>query len=189
MKAGTSLVILILLFALVVSGCTTVERIFRDGSKTGPDNTASKETSQTYPSEIDLTVGKTAKLLDLEVVVLSVNITSFYEYYSDILSTTMIQRAKPGINYVLVGAEIKNTGSESKYISYTSFRIADSKGHSYGPMQYHGSEGLPTVKKLDPNQKTRGKVLFTIPESVEGPTIYYNFGSIATGLRLASWRI
>ena len=40
-----------------------------------------------------------------------------------------------------------------------------------------------------PGERTRGKILFEIPESATGLKIQYDFGDFFTGVKLATWKI
>jgi hypothetical protein len=44
-------------------------------------------------------------------------------------------------------------------------------------------------KELYQNQKMRGKVLFEVPEDAKGLKIQYDFGSLFTKVKLASWEL
>jgi hypothetical protein len=90
---------------------------------------------------------------------------------------------------VIVDAEIKNIGSDSMYITMAKFSMSDSEGNRYDPELYVGDDGLSILKELYTNQKTRGKIVFQVPENARKLKLYYDFGNILIGTKLASWPI
>jgi len=141
------------------------------------------------PTELSLKVGETAKTSKVEVTVISAKKTNHYEYYSDILKATMTEEASPGKIFILAEIEIKNIGSDRAYAGSTDFSLTDSEGYRYDPEFYYGEDGLEMFKELYQNQKMKGKVLFKVPEDAKGLKIQYDFGSLFTKVKLASWEL
>ena len=141
------------------------------------------------PTELSLKVGETAKTSKIEVTVISAKKTNHYEYYSDILKETMIEEASPGKIFILAEIEIKNIGSDRAYVGSSEFSMTDSEGYRYDPELYYGNDELEMFKELYQNQKMRGKVLFEVPEDATGLKIQYDFGSLFTKVKLASWEL
>lgn len=167
---------------MVVSGCVSEESPTNAPTTTqpskSPESTLQESQPQT-PTELNLEVGETAKTSKIEVTVISAKKTKSYDYYSDIWEETRTEEAKQGKTYVLVEAEIKNTGSDSAFVGSTEFSMTDSEGYKYDPEAlYYGDDGLEMIKELYQNQKMRGKILFEIPENARDLKLQYDFGNL-----------
>lgn len=138
-------------------------------------------------TELNLKIGETAQTSKMEVTVISAEKTKYYVYYSDIFEETMTEVASPGKRLILTEIEIKNIGSDRAYMGSSEFSMTDSEGYRYDPELYYGNDGLEMFKELYQNQKMVGKVLFEIPEDANGLKIQYDFGSLFTEVKLASW--
>lgn len=141
------------------------------------------------PYVLKLKVGETAKTSKLEVTVVSAQWTKLYQYYSTILKETMIEEAKPGKAFVIADVLIKNVGTNRVLVTSGSFSLVDSEGYRYDPGLYLGDDQLEVLKQLYPGEKTRGKILFEVPETATGLKVQYDFGNLLTGIKLASWEI
>ena len=140
-----------------------------------------------FVTELNLNIGETAQTSKMEVTVISAEKTKYYVYYSDIFEETMTEVASPGKRLILTEIEIKNIGSDRAYIGSSEFSMTDSEGYRYDPELYYGNDGLEMFKELYQNQKMAGKVLFEVPEDANGLKIQYDFGSLFTEVKLASW--
>jgi hypothetical protein len=141
------------------------------------------------PTEVSLNIGETAKTSKIEVTAKSVEKTDYYEWYSDIVNQYYTQIAPEGKIYLLADVEIKNVGSDRAYVGSSQFSLTDSEGFRYDPELYLGEDGLEMLKELYQNQKMEGKMLFEIPEDAKGLKLQYDFGSLFTGVKLASWNL
>ena len=141
------------------------------------------------PTELSLKIGETAKTSKIEVTVKAIEKTDCYEWYSDIVNQYYIQCAPEGKIYLLAEVEVKNIGSDRAYVGSSEFSATDSEGFRYDPELYLGEDGLDMFKELYQNQKMKGKVLFKVPEDAKGLKIQYDFGSLFTKVKLASWEL
>jgi hypothetical protein len=141
------------------------------------------------PTELSLNIGETAKTSKIEVTLKSIERVDYYEWYSDIVSQYYTQSAPEGKIYLLADIEIKNTGSDRVYVGSSEFSVTDSEGFRYDPELYLDEDGLEMFKELYQNQKMKGKILFEIPEEAKGLKLQYDFGSLFTGVKLASWNL
>ena len=107
----------------------------------------------------------------------------------NILKETLTEEAKPGKVFIIADVLIKNIGSDRVYVALDSFSLVDSRGYKYDPGIYFGDDGLEALKELYPGERTRGKIIFEIPESATGLKIQYDFGDFFTGVKLATWKI
>ena len=129
-----------------------------------PSSTSAVTTAPT-PETLKLSIGESAKSSDTIVTVTSVDRSESYRYYSTVFEKYMTQSAEPGKDYVLVDAELQYTGSSSDYVTAGSFSLADSEGYRYDYTMYYGDDDFPIVKELYPDQRVRGKLLYTVPSS------------------------
>ena len=140
-----------------------------------------------YMEKISLSfnIGQTASWKGIEVTVLSVGKTDSYSwtgYSGDVYYTT----PKPGNTFVLISVKVKQTGSGSEYIYSGDFWLVDSIGNKYdydsGTYSMDGGLQSTTIYQ---GQQTSGKILFQVPDSLNGIKVQYNFGSLNP--ILATW--
>lgn len=177
-----SLILLAFISALVFPPIPTAKNVVGYTSKvTTPTPTVTIRDPSKLTTEDTIDDRKKA------VMVYSIQKTDHYSYYSDIFKETQFETASPGKIFVFVDAVIKNIGAQSIYASPTSFSITDSKGYKYDPdYRYFGDDGLKT-QELYLNQKTEGRILFTIPSSATGLRLQYEFGDMYSGPNLVTW--
>ena len=104
-------------------------------------------------------------------------------------SYTFTEEAENGTTYLIIDAEVKNTGSGSLYASTGDFSLRDGAGNRYEPGLYYGDESFGYLKDLSGNQKTRGKILFEIPPEAQDLKVFYDFGIGYGGTQVASWPV
>ena len=138
------------------------------------------------PAELNLKIDEIAKTNKLEISILSAEKKKSYTYYSDIFEEMVVETSSPGNTFIVVDAEIKYIGSDSTYVD-NGFSVTDSEGYKYDPELYGGDDGLEFFKELYSNQKTKGRIIFSVPESATNLKIQYNFGNIFAGTKLATW--
>ncbi|MFA5347688.1 MAG: DUF4352 domain-containing protein [Methanoregula sp.] len=123
------------------------------------------------------------------VIVFSAKKTNQYSYYSETLGENQVETAPTGKIFVIVDAEIKNTGAQTLNSGAASFSITDSNGFTYDPhIPYYGNDGL-TMQPTDPNQQSNGKVLFVIDAGSDGLKLHYKFRDTVNGPQLAAWPV
>jgi len=147
----------------------------------------SQQPEKTSSEELSLKVGETAKTSKIEVTLLSAQKTKSYTYYVNEMEFS--HEARPGNIFVLAEFEIKNIGSEREYVGFSQISLIDSEGIRYDPGIYLGQDALPALKELYKNEKTKGIVLFEIPENASGLKVRYDFGNLLVGVKLATWTI
>ena len=150
-------------------------------------------TESSVPTEVELSVGQTATTNEKIVTVYTARKTTTYTW-SGSSGYQYPVNAKSGNTFIIIDAEIKYLGSESRstsssYVSAGDFSMSDQDGNRYDPSVYMGDDGLGYFKELYKNQKVRGKVLFEVPQNVKGLKLYYDFGNVFSGIKLASWTI
>ena len=193
--ALTALIVSLIFFTGCVSDetptkkTTTLESEDLSSAK-GSSQTTKKTTTTTLPSELHLKAGETAKTSELEVTVVSYERVNYYTYFSSIINQQYVQTAPPGKEFVIVEVDIKNVGKNSKYLSSSSFSLIDGEGYQYDvePL-YMGEDALDLIKDIKPERRTRGKILFEVPESASDLKVEYDFGSLFTGTKLATWEL
>ncbi len=52
-----------------------------------------------------------------------------------------------------------------------------------------GEDALDTLKKINPERRIKGKILFEIPEDASNLKGEYDFGNLFTGTQLATWEL
>jgi hypothetical protein len=138
---------------------------------------------------LNLPVGGGASDGIKSVMVFSAKKTNQYSYYSETLKKNQVETAPPGKVFIIVDAEIKNTGVQTLNASSASFGITDSGGYNYDPhIPYYGNDGL-TMQQLYLNQQSKGKVLFVIPAISNGLKLQYKFRDTVNGPQLAAWLV
>lgn len=135
-------------------------------------------------TELSLKPGETAKTSELEVTVKDVDITDSIGYLYDGEERT--KTATEGKKLIFFETEIKNIGADEEYVYDGEFSMTDSEGYKYETESYYGDNRFRT-QSLYPQQKSKGKILFEIPEDSTDLKIQYNFGSF--DVKLASWNI
>ena len=100
---------------------------------------------------------------------------------SDNLSSS--KEAAGGKNFVIIEAQIKNTGDERIAVFPHRFSIVDSEGNRFEKAPYHG-EGWLMACQLDKNQYRKGKIVFEVPENAKNLFLYYDLNG-----RHLSWEI
>lgn len=148
--------------------------------------TTSPSATQSNPSEIILKVGESATDTGIQATVISAQKTKSYNYENS-QNEVKVETAKSGKIFILADLEIKNVGSE-KVFPIGDFSVTDSEGYKYerSPnliFTYKGNDRLPD-QELFPNQKSRGKLSFIIPENAQGLKLQYDFRT-----KWASWLI
>jgi hypothetical protein len=189
-----TLVVLIAI-GLCVGCCSTTDSVskttaasYTPAYSSSSSSTSSVTTSAT-PEVLVLSIGESAETSDMVVTVISAERTRSYKYYSSILEKYLTKSADPGKDYVLVDAEVKYTGSRSTYATSSDFSLSDSEGYRYDPDLYSGDDNFPLLQELYPNQKVKGKFVFTVPSSATGIRLYYDFGTLFTGTDLVYWQL
>jgi len=147
------------------------------------------EQKQEEEKELILKIGETASNDNVAVTVTTVKKNNFYSWRSDFDDSPVTETANLGKIFLIVNAEIKNTGSRSIYVGSTEFSVTDSEGYKYDPEMYLGDDGLEMFKELYKNQKMNGVVVFEVPESAKDLKIQYDFGDMFSGTQLASWEV
>jgi hypothetical protein len=187
-KIASSIAIVAIAVAVMFVGCIEEETPTKV-----PEITTSPTEIPTLapevPTEVSLNIGETAKTSKIEVTVNSVEKTDYYEWYSNIVSQYYTQNAPKDKIYLLADVEIKNVGNDRAYVGSSEFSVTDYEGFRYDPELYLGEDGLEMFKELYQNQKMKGKILFEIPEDAKGLKLQYDFGSLFTGVKLASWNL
>lgn len=143
------------------------------------------------PTELSLNIGETAKTSKIEVTVKSVEKTDCFEFSSDnIYEGIYMQCAPEGKTYLLVDIAVKNIGTDWLKVELNRLNAVDSFGFRYNPEgDYFGRNRLNRIQELYIDQEIEGRVIFEVPQSAKILFIQYDFGSIFTGRKLASWEL
>lgn len=152
----------------------------------GSNQQATPPSSVAPPIELNLKINEIAKTSELEISILSAEKKKSYTYYSDIFDETVVETSSPGNIFIVVDAEFKYVGQDSTLVG-NGFSVVDSGGYKYDPELYGGKDGLEWLKELYSNQKTKGRIIFDVPESATDLKIQYDFGNLFTGTKLATW--
>lgn len=148
----------------------------------------------TVPTTQKLTSGQfpnTATNEKRQVTIYSVQKISTYNWLGT--SNSLTQKSQPGKFYIIVDAEVKYlgvTGINSIYTGPGDFSVSDIEGTRYDAKPYFGDDAFEVLKELFKNQKTRGKVVFEVPITAKGLTLYYDYGNLVPwGVKYATWEI
>ena len=146
--------------------------------------TTQKVTSGQFPN--------TATNEKRQVTIYSVQKTSTYNWvgYTQYMHT---ERAKNGKIFIIIDAEVKYLGVigvSSIYTGPRDFSVSDIEGNRYDAEPYIGDDAFEILKELFKNQKTRGIVVFEVPTTAKGLTLYYDYGNLVPwGVKYATWEI
>jgi hypothetical protein len=99
------------------------------------------------------------------------------------------EEAESGTTWLIVDAEVKNTGPDTLYASTGDFSLLDGAGNRYEPGLYLGDESFGYLHDLSRDQKVRGKILFEVPPEARDLKISYDFGMPYGGTRVGSWPV
>jgi DNA-directed RNA polymerase subunit RPC12/RpoP len=158
-----------------------------NGKTTSKPTVIATATQPSVPTEIELAIGQMASNPERQVTAYSAQkVSSYTVTFSNYPITT---QAKSGNIFIFIDTEVKNIGSDRIYASAGDFSMSDSEGNRYDPEMYTGDDSLGYFKELYRNQKARGKVLFEIPLTAKNLKLYYDFGNLFSGTKLASWTI
>jgi hypothetical protein len=168
--------------------------VANDGSSE-PDTDGDVTVSPTYddipetpaPAEIAVPLGGTAKGRDAAATVYSAERLPAYTWTSG--GHAFTEEAETGTIFLIIDAEVENTGDGTLYASTGDFSLTDSRGNRYEPGLYYGDESFGYLHDLSRDQKNRGKILFPIPPDATGLNVWYDFGEPYGGDLVASWAV
>ncbi len=189
--------LLIMFVVLIISGFGQVSPVANLPHTPVPTTIQPSITSSTVhsPTSIQnsnliLQLGQSALNDQRQVTVTSATKASSYQYYSDIFHEYSTYEAEPGKTFLILDCEVKNLNEDKAYVGAGDFSLADVDGNRYDPeVLTLLNDQLPSFQDLYRGQKINGKVIFITPESSSGYKLYYDFGNLFTGTRLAIWEI
>ena len=167
-----------------------------------PEGEEEEEEEEVVPGEQEeeeeegvptLSIGETLQSPEIEVTVSEAIITDSYEYYDETSESMATREASPGTSFLIVTAEIKNTGEVVKYrIGPEQMYASDSEGNEYEAYPSSAKDAMEGVLKehydyLLPGKITSGKVVFIIPEGASSLKVFYK--QIWPPISLAEWVI
>jgi len=147
------------------------------------------ETWTRAPTEVIAAIGGTASGDTAEATVYSARRMQAYNWTTSSSASAFTEEAESGMSYLIIDAEVKNTGSDALYASTGDFSLGDGEGNRYEPGLYYGDGSFGYMEELAQNQKNRGKILFEIPRDAQDLKLYYDFGIGYGGSQVASWPV
>jgi hypothetical protein len=102
---------------------------------------------------------------------------------SVIFNVSSTKEAAGGKTFVIIDAQIKNTGADPITVFPHQFSIGDGEGNRFKKEPYYGEEWL-MAGELGYNEYKRGKVLFEVPENSKNLVVLYDLNG-----KLVSWKI
>ncbi len=83
---------------------------------------------------------------------------------------------------------IEKIDGDDVYVGSSKFSMTDSRGAKYNPEpSYQGDDKLVELEESHLNQRIRGSVLFEVPKDAKELKIWYDFKSLSTEIKSASW--
>jgi Domain of unknown function (DUF4352) len=140
-------------------------------------------------TEITAAIGRTASGDNAQATVWSAGRMQSYVWTTGSSNYTFTEEAESGMTYLIIDAEVQNTGSDTLYASTGDFSLSDGAGNRYEPGLYYGDESFGYLHDLSKNQKHRGKILFGIPSDARDLKISYDFGIGYGGTQVATWPV
>jgi len=106
-------------------------------------------------------------------------------------AVTNAEFAKDGYTFVLITAEVKNTGPDTITALSGGFSLRDSAGKRFDSIVNRGTSNYSWgfSKDLGKNQYVRGSVTFEVPLPAKDLVLYYDFGNVPNCIKLAEWKI
>ena len=102
---------------------------------------------------------------------------------SVIYNVSSTKEATGGKTFVIIDAQIKNTGADPITVFPHQFSIGDAEGNMFKKEPFYGEEWLK-AGELSHNEFKRGKVLFEVPENAKNLVVLYDLNG-----KLVSWKI
>ena len=165
----------LLLVFVITLGCITEESPTRSSSI---PETQPTPTIPSTPSELILKIGESATYSGVQATVISAQKTNSYNYENS-QNVMEMETAKAGKIFILADLELKNVGSDKDFL-VGKFSVTDSEGYKYerSPNIFFIYKGIDRLKdqELFPNQRSRGKLSFEVPENSQGLKLQYDFG-------------
>jgi hypothetical protein len=141
------------------------------------------------PTEIAVAMGRTASGPDAQATVYSAEKMPSYTWSPGSSNYTFTEEAENGTTFLIIDAEVKNTGSDTMYASTGDFYLMDGTGNRYEPGYYYGNESFSYLNELSGGQKKGGKILFAIPLDAQDLKIFYDFRTGYEETLVGSWSI
>jgi hypothetical protein len=145
------------------------------------------------PSPVKVPLPGTAQNSEQQVTVHSAEKGIAYKWggVSGGIAWTRAEFAKTGYTFVFVRYDVKNIGPDTITVSGGDFSIRDPEGTRYDPIILMGtlSTNGSYLKDLDTNQSISGTIDFEVPLTAKNLALYYDFGNVSPGIRLAYWNI
>jgi hypothetical protein len=104
-------------------------------------------------------------------------------FTSIVYNVPSTKEASAGKTFVIIDAQIKNTGADPVTVFPHQFSIGDAEGNRFKKEPYYGDEWLK-AGELRQNEYKRGKVLFEVPENSKNLVVLYDLNG-----KLVSWKI
>ncbi len=106
-------------------------------------------------------------------------------------AVTQVEYAKIGYTFVFVRYDVKNIGPDTITVSGGDFSIRNPEGTRYDPITTKGtgSTNRSFLTDLGTNQSISNDIIFEVPLTAKNLALYYDFGNVSPGIRLAYWNI
>ena len=141
------------------------------------------------PSPVKVPLPGTAQNSEKQVTVSSASKGIAYKYGGP--AVIQVEFAKTGYTFVFVSTSVKNIGPDTITVSGGDFSIRDSEGNRFDPIIHKGTSNasLSYLTDLDKNESISGTIDFEVPLTAKNLAVYYDFGNVSPGIRLAYWNI
>jgi hypothetical protein len=104
-------------------------------------------------------------------------------FTSIVYNVPSTKEASAGKTFVIIDAQIQNSGADAITVFPHQFRVGDAEGNRFEKEPYHGEDWL-MAGELGQNEYKRGKVLFEVPENAKNLVVVYDLNG-----KLISWKI
>ena len=115
---------------------------------------------------IDVPQGQTANFKDFNLKILSSESLQSLTGKDNSFSSEKTVSARDGAKFILIEAEISNTGKDSLSLYESTFPLFDNKDRKYTPTQVYGvglSGNYLTTQYTKPGFSEKGKLVFEVP--------------------------
>lgn len=140
------------------------------------------QTTSSWPRYLE--VGESCEHSGQKVTVVTAFLTYYYEWGDEPYTET----SSTGQVFLIIEVEVKNTGTDSMYVTEGAFSVSDSDDYKYDPGWIWGEDEFPWLQELYPGNRAKGQIMFEVPEHATGLEIVYDMATIWEQPRLAIWQ-
>jgi len=181
--AKTTILALAIIGAAIMSGCLGGDPVATT-NYVQPSTTIEQATPQ-ESNDLELQLNETAHNKHTIVIVDNPLRQNSYSWEYCGMEEDIL--APQGKVFIFVFAGIGNMGLDRDYRGAMDFSLTDSNNRRYDAEICLDANAMELMQELYKDQIMTGWVMFEVPEDATGLKVQYDFGSVWSGTKLASW--